>query len=316
MQVARGTASSNRLRVPMRSHRSLLVALTTLTLLAASPARTAETAIDQVSWFATGAAGLIEGTSTIPLSPTGNGYFGFVTTAGGAGHLGSPDNVSPLVLKTDGKGNEGTNNGTKIVSDAFSGIAGDTLTLHFNYISTDGRGYDDYAWARLVDAASNATAAWLFTARSTNSARGNVIPGDVLNRQVDNNAPDELDAVLNDGDRIGFNVSSTNWQPLGISSGYCWDDANTCGPSGWVKSSYTLAQTGSFRLEFGVANWGDEIFDSALAFDFAGIDAAKFPNAPLITSVPEPSTYAMLLAGMALVGLIAARRNAGSSSRV
>lgn len=298
----------------MKPNRSLLVALTAIAFLSAAPIRAAETAIDQVSWFATGAAGLIEGTNAVPLSPTGNSYFGFVTTAGGAGHFGSPDNVSPLILKADGKGNEGTNNGTKIVSDAFSGIAGNTLTLHFNYISTDGRGYDDYAWARLVDAASNETAAWLFTARSTNSARGNVIPGDVLNRQVDRDAPDQLDAVLNDGDRIGFDVSSTTWQPLGISSGYCWDDANTCGPSGWVKSSYVLAQTGTFRLEFGVANWGDEIFDSALAFDFVGLDAANFPNAPLIASVPEASTHAMFLAGIALAGVVALRRRARVAS--
>lgn len=298
----------------MKPNPSLLVALTAIAFLSAAPIRAAETAIDQVNWLATGAAGLIEGTNTMPLSPTGNSYFGFVTTAGGAGHFGSPDNVSPLILKADGKGNEGTNNGTKIVSDAFSGIAGNTLTLHFNYISTDGRGYDDYAWARLVDAASNETAAWLFTARSTNSARGNVIPGDVLNRQVDRDAPDQLDAVLNDGDRIGFDVSSTTWQPLGTSSGYCWDDANTCGPSGWVKSSYVLAQTGTFRLEFGVANWGDEIFDSALAFDFVGLDAANFPNAPLIASVPEPSIQAMFLAGIALAGVVALRRRAGVAS--
>lgn len=293
----------------MNFNRTFLVVSTALALLSTATVHAAETAIGQVSWLATGAAGLIEGTTTVPVSPTGNSYFGFVTTAGGAGHFGSPDNVSPLILKTDGKGNEGTNNGTKIVSDAFSGVAGDTLTLHFNYISTDGRGYDDYAWARLVNAGSNETAAWLFTARSTNSARGNVIPGDVLNRQVDNNAPDALDAVLNDGDRIGFDVASTSWQPLGISSGYCWDDANTCGPSGWVKSSYTLAQSGSFRLEFGVANWGDEIFDSALAFDFVGLNSTNFPNAPLIASVPEPSTYAMFIAGLAFVGAGFGRRS-------
>ncbi len=298
----------------MKSIRPMFFAMSALMLTPAVPARAAETTIDHVAWLATGAAGLIEGTPTMPVSPTGNDYFGFVTTAGGAGHFGSPDNVSPLVLKTDGKGNEGTNNGSKIVSDAFSGVAGNTLTLHFNYVSTDGRGYDDYAWARLVNSTDNETAAWLFTARSTNSARGNVIPGDVLNRQVDKDAPDQIDAVLNDGDRIGFDVSSTQWQPLGVSSGYCWDDANTCGPSGWVKSTYTLANSGSFYLELGVANWGDEIFDSALAFDFVGLTAANFPNAPLIASVPEPTSYAMLLAGIALVGIAADRRRRKASS--
>ncbi len=276
-----------------------------------SGAQAAETSIDGVTWFATGAAGIIGGTSTVPVSPVGNGQFGFVTTAGGVGHFGSADNVSPLVLKTDGKGNEGTNNGTKIVSSSFSALGSDTLTLYFNYVSTDGRGYDDYAWARLVDAGTHGTAAWLFTARSTNNARGNVVPGDVLTRQVDNDAPDTLDAVLNNGSSIGFDVSSTEWQPLGSFSGFCWDSANTCGPSGWIQSRYTFAASGSYYLEFGVANWGDEVFDSALAFDFAGLNMANFPNAPLVTSVPEPENYAMMLAGLALLGTVAARWRKG-----
>jgi hypothetical protein len=81
-----------------------------------------------------------------------------------------------LLLKTDGKGNEAANNGSTVLSSVFSAQANDTLSLNFNYISTDGRGYEDYAWARLVTAGTNTTAAWLFTARSTNSAR-NVVPG-------------------------------------------------------------------------------------------------------------------------------------------
>ena len=35
--------------------------------------------------------------------------------------------------------------------------AGDTLSLYFSYVSTDGKGFDDYAWARLVTADSGAT---------------------------------------------------------------------------------------------------------------------------------------------------------------
>lgn len=294
-------------------HRAL--PLCVLTLAHAASLHAAEAPLADLTWLATGSAGLIGGTETIPLSTQGTSYFGYVTTFEGAGHYGSVDNVSPLTLKSDGKGNEGNNNGTKIVSSAFSAVAGDTLTLNFNYISTDGRGYDDYAWARLVDATTQETAAWLFTARSTNSARGNVIPGDVLKRQVDGDAPDKLDAVLNEGERIGFDVSSTLWQPLGSWSGYCWDDANTCGPSGWVQSDYTFAGSGSYYLEFGVINWGDEAFDSALAFDFAGLNAVNFPNAPLITPVPEPETYAMMLAGLALLAGVATRRRSGGRGR-
>lgn len=271
----------------------------------------AETSLGAVTWTATGAAGLIGATPTVPLSPEGSDPFGYVTTAGGAGHYGSADNVSPLILKADGKGNEGNNNGSIVISSAFSARAADTLTLHFNYVSTDGRGYDDYAWARLVDAGTRDTAAWLFTARSSNNARGNVVPGDVLKRQQDNGAPDRLDAVLNDGDSIGFNVTSTVWSPLGGFSGYCWDDANTCGPTGWIRSNYTFARSADYYLELGVVNWGDEIYDSALAFDFAGLTASNFANV-MLPAVPEPRTYALMLAGLFVVAAMGRRQRARS----
>jgi hypothetical protein len=100
----------------------------------------------------------------------------------------------------------------------------------------------------------------------------------VLKRQQDNSLPDKLDAVLNDGASIGFNVASTVWDPLGVSSGFCWDAANTCGPSGWIHRLH-LSGAGNFVLEFGVVNWGDEVFDSALAFDFSGLGQARFPDA-------------------------------------
>lgn len=260
-----------------------------------------------VTWDAVGAGGIIYGDGTVPESPLGNERFGYVSTFGGV------FDVSPLVLKTDGRGNETSNNGSTVRSSAFSASAGDELSLYFNYVSTDGRGYDDYGWARLIDAGTNETAAWLFTARSTNSARGNVVPGDVLKRQQDGNAPDELDAVLNNGSSIGFDISSTEWEPLGDSSGYCWDSANTCGPTGWIESRYTVASGGTYLLEFGVVNWGDTLFDSAMAFDFGGLAAARFSNVTLVNNgptppVPEPSTWAMLLAGAGVLGMGLRRR--------
>lgn len=255
--------------------------------------------LDSTHWAETGTSGLITGDGTVTTSPTGNAQFGYVSTFGGV------SGVSPLLLKTDGKGNEAANNGSTVRSSAFSAATSDTLSLLFNYVSTDGRGYDDYAWARLVNAASGSTAAWLFTARSTNSARGNVVPGDVLKRQQDNSLPDTLDAVLNNGASIGFDVASTVWDPLGTSSGFCWDAANTCGPSGWIHADYTFSATGDFFLEFGVVNWGDEAFDSALAFDFTGLTRASFPDATSTGTVPEPTTAALALLGL---GLLARRR--------
>ena len=287
---------------PLRS-----ISLLTVAALTATAAQAAPVAAGSLDWTHTGAAGLIGASATVPVSSTGNTPFGYITTAGGV------QGVSPLLLKSDGKGSEQSENGSTITSSVFSAASGDTLSMLFNYVSTDGRGYEDYAWARLVVAGTQDTAAWLYTARSDRSARGAVVPGNVLKRQVDGSLPDELDAVLNNGNSVGFNVSSTDWDPLGGSSGFCWTSANTCGPTGWIGSDYTFDSAGDYVIEIGVVNWGDEAFDSALAFDFAGLQAARFDGLTVVQppapgTVPAPATPALLLAGLALLAAATRQR--------
>ena len=280
---------------------------------AASSAHGANVGLGSVDWSVSGVAGVITGGTTVPNSPLGNAQFGYVSTAGPGGTSNATYNTSPLVLKSEGAGMENQTNGTKVRLGSFQATANETLDLYFNYVSTDGRGYDDYAWARLIHAGNQSTAAWLFTARSTNTGRGQVVPGKVLDRQVDNNLPKNLDATLNNGASIGFNVSSTEWDPLGGSSGSCWDSANTCGPTGWIKSSFTIASTGTYYLEFGVNNWGDAAFDSALAFDFTGLDPATFSGPT--SSVPEPPPVAMMALELGLVAVIVCRRQRSGPKR-
>ena len=289
----------------MKISRSLT--LFALAVLATSTASAAVVSLSGLGWTPTGAAGLIEGTSTVPVSSSGNTPFGYLTTTGGQ------QGVSPLELKTDGKGSERSENGSLVISSAFSAARGDTLSMLFNYISTDGRGYEDYAWARLLNADTRETAAWLYTARSDRSARGAVVPGNVLKRQVDGSLPDELDAVLNNGSSVGFNVSSTDWAPLGGWSGSCWTSANTCGPTGWISSDYAFTDSGDYVLELGVVNWGDEAFDSALAFDFTGLRQDNFRGMtvlgdPSTNGVPLPTTPALVLAGLGLLAASVRRR--------
>jgi hypothetical protein len=288
----------------MKNTRIPLIALSLSGALVIPAVQAANISVSGNTWAANGAAGVIYGDSTVNNSPTGNARFGYVSTSGGV------YGFSPLILRDEGRGTENQTNGSKIQSNAFNASANDTLTLHFNYISTDGRGYDDYAWARLVNADTNNTAAWLFTARSTNSANGNVVPGNVLNRQVDNTLPDELDAVLNDGNTVGFNVAGTNWIPLGSSSGICWDNANTCGPTGWIKSAYSFTASGSYFLEFGVINWGDEAFDTALAFDFGGLQQVNFSGVTLVpppATVPLPGGFLLMSVGVGLMSAMSRR---------
>lgn len=60
---------------------------------------------------------------------------------------------------------------------SFPANAGDRLEFAFNYVTTDGGNFTDYAWARLLDAAMNPVA-MLFSARTAVS--GDSVPGSGL----------------------------------------------------------------------------------------------------------------------------------------
>jgi len=243
------------------------------------------------SWSCSGQCGSTPADGDIGLSPLANPAYGYVATAGSSVY-----GVSPLVLDGNSRGIE--TNGSVITSGAFQAAAGDWIDLQFNYVSTDGKGFDDYAWARLLDASSGSLVAWLFTARSSNSATGNIVPGDVVTKKEF----DPREAIVN-YDNFAFTSKTVDdpvdWSLLGGSNGTCWrDNAPGCGYTGWLQSRHHFAATGHYRIEVGVVNWGDEAYDSGLAFDVQGLVAAP---------VPEPAPWQLLAAG-GLLGCVRVRR--------
>ncbi|WP_088281912.1 NF038132 family protein [Ideonella sp. A 288] len=288
-------------------------ALAALVALSFGAAQAAPIQINDLTWtIEAGAAGLVGSTNTVPLSPSGSSPVGFVTTDGGV------TGASALDLKKDGKGTREETNGSAVRSSTFTAANNDTLTMYFNYVSTDGGAYGDYAWARLVDASTNDTAAWLFTARSSNSSRGQVVPGGVLGSQEDNSLLDEMDAVLNGGNTIDGTLSTdTDWAPLGGDRGTCWDNSSTCGATGWIQSDYRVRNNGSYYLEFGVMNWGDEAYQSALGFDFNGLRTGQFQGFDVLgsggsTPLPEPQSLALVLVSLALLRSTTPRRRSSA----
>jgi hypothetical protein len=281
------------MNIPSTPLRAVLTATLTLVAQAAGAAAVLPPS-DLGAWTCTGTCGASAADGDITLSPLNSAQYGYVSTAGSEA-LG----VSPLTLDPNSRGNGQETNGSRYASGVFQAAAGDQLSMRFNYISTDGKGFDDYAWARVVDAGSGALVGWLFTARSSNSATGNIVPGDVVDKLAF-----DVKTVVTDYDTFVFtsktSIDPVNWSGLGFSNGSCWkDNAAGCGFTGWLQSQVSFAHAGSYKIEVGVVNWGDGAFDSGLAFDFAGLTAP----------VPEPSTLTFVLLGSGMLAVRARRRS-------
>lgn len=226
-------------------------------------------------WTCTGSCGSSGANGVVPLAPGGGTAYGWISTYGSNAQVG---------LAGVGNGGEEAN-GTTLRSISFDASAGMALDFRFNYVSTDGAGFADYAWARLLDQDNNQVA-MLFTARTNED--GDAVPGFELPATQATLTPFP----------VAMNGGATQWAPLGPDSDECYDTG--CGATGWVRALYTIASGGVYRLEFGVTNWEDRDFDSGLAIDALTVGGAPLP-------IPEPGQYAMLLAGLAILGTLKRR---------
>jgi hypothetical protein len=223
----------------------------------------------------TGNCGVL-GANGVVTAPPGSATYNWVSTNLGA------FGVSPFALA-------GNQDGSKYVSTAFSVNAGAELSYYFNYVTSDGSSFADYAWARLLDAADNQVAL-LFTARTRPT--GDIVPGFGL--------PATSPGVTLVPPSTAIIAANPFWSPLGANSGQCYQGLGQgCGYTGWIQSLYTITTAGTYRLEFGVINWNDQSFDSGLAFSGIAIDGVP---------IPEPAT--LVLFGLGLLGAAWTRRRA------
>lgn len=227
--------------------------------------------------------GTLGANGSVSASPQGAEY-GYVVTTG----------VTGLGASNNGDLNIGSETNSSVaLSPTFGAVNGTALEFYFNYITSDGASFIEYAWVQLINASTNA-ATVLFTARTTTS--GNTVPGFDL--------PGLAPGVTLTPATTAINPGATTWSPLGGSSGACYQGPTQgCGSTGWIEMDYVIPTAGNYFLQFGVVNWADTSFDSGLAFDGIAIDGV--PIDPPGT-VPEPAT--LVLAGLALAGIAATRR--------
>lgn len=231
-------------------------------------------------WTQIGTAGSLNPNGVVTASPQGGSYQ----------YVSSVDGVTGLGL---GLGAE--TNGSLARSNAFTASEGDDLEFFFNYITSDGAGYADYAWVRLLDSALNPYAT-LFTSRTTPG--GSTVPGFGM--------PDIDPGVVLDPVSVEIIEGAPVWSGLAESSGTCYSAG--CGYTDWVAMTYTFTETATYYLEFGVVNWLDQIYDSGLAFD--GILVGGVPLDPPSNPQPVSAPGTLALFGAALMGMAGLRRRA------
>lgn len=226
-----------------------------------------------------GDCGTLGANGVVTLSPYGSSAYMYISTNGGSYGVGR--------LPTGTLGSE--TNGTLLKSPVFSANAGDLLAFHFNYVTSDGSGYADYAWAAVADPVLTSVT-YLVTART--KPDGSIIPGQGMPGVSGTLTPTSVPII----------GGGPDWSPLGGSSGDCYGPG--CGYTGWVLSEYTIPDAGNYILAFGTVNWSDTGWDSGLAIDGATIAGKPIDGGGV--PVPEPAT--MLLIGSGLIGLVGFRK--------
>lgn len=239
----------------------------------------------------TSAAPLPAGWTSVGNAGTNNAVDGVVTLAPGfSGYqwISTDGGVTGAGTLPVGATGQETDGSFAQTSD-FTVAAGDMLNFYFNYITSDGAEFTEYAWAGLFDS-TDTFESYLFTARTT--ASGDTVPGFGLPGLGAGVTLTPVSSAIIDGGPV--------FSPLGGSSGDCYDSG--CGYTGWIQMTYTFTTAGTYSLGFGVTNALDTAYDSAFAV--SGVAINDVP----INQVPEPFTIALFGAGLLGLGVVRRRR--------
>ena len=247
----------------LKSAQSSLLSLAALVAVAATPAFAQLPA----GYTCSGTCGTLGPDGVVTTPPNGSPTYQYVTTAGSS---------SSAVIPTGAVGGE--TNGSILSTPIFAAASGAALNYNFNFVTSDGSGFADYAWAELFTS-SGTPDALLFDART--EPTGSIVPGQGLPTPIATLTPSSVDIV----------GGAPSWLPLGGSSGFCY--AAGCGYTGWIASTYDIPTAGNYFIEFGVTNLNDSAYDTGLAISGIEVDGV-----PVGGTTPEPSSLVLLGSGI------------------
>lgn len=230
-----------------------------------------------------GVCGTSTATDGVVTIPPGFSSISWITTSGAPTGVGQLSGV-------------GGTNGTQFTSTPFSATAGQTLQYYFNYITSDGSGFPDYAWVQL-QTSGGTPVALILTAQTQPS--GSIIPAPLL--------PPISPGVSLTPPSVPIIPGGPVWSPLGSYSGFCW--AAGCGYTDWVKSQFNIPTDGTYMLALGVTNMNDQIYHSGLAF--TGLAVCTGEDCQEIeppSEIPLPAALPLFATGLGALGFIGWRR--------
>ncbi|WP_419805113.1 NF038132 family protein [Terriglobus sp.] len=226
-----------------------------------------------------GNCGVLGANGDVSAPPAGGSTYMYISTAG---------SNATAAIPTGALGGE--TNGSVLTTSVFSANANTPLNFYFDFVTSDGAGFSDYAWAALFNE-DGGLASLLFDAQT--EASGSIIPGQGLPAPTASLDPASVPIIPN----------ATHWDPLNNYSGDCY--AIGCGSTGWVNATYSIQTAGKYYLAFGVTNMSDTGYDSGLAISNITVDGADV--AP-VGVTPEPSSLVLLGTGLTSMAVAWRRR--------